>query len=137
MFVQKKYSGFSLTEISITVIIAGIIAVVTFSAYQSYVRTGRRTEAIETLLSMQLAEEKYLDGHKTYGNLRQTWGGNAITTSGNYSLSISDATENSYTLTAIALGGQANDSENGTTGSPLKIVFSNGVERRTPTVRWN
>lgn len=126
--------GMTLTELLIACIIVAVLAGMAVSLYTKYVYNSRRTEAISTLLAMQLAEEKYRASNSTYGSLSQVWGGVTTTTNGYYILNITNNTATGYTLTATAVGTQANDSENGTVCSPLQITMSNGTDTKTPAV---
>lgn len=133
MMKPKQY-GFTIIELLVACAIVIIVGKMALTLYTGYVQKSRRSEAITTLLGMQLAEEKYRSSNSTYGTLAQVWGGVTTTPSGYYTLVISNNTATGYTLTATAVGTQINDSENGTSCSPLQITMSNGTETKTPSV---
>lgn len=128
--------GFSLFELMIAMAIVAILASLMFSSYYSHIRKSRRVEAMQTLMAMQLEQERYRSSNPQYGTLSNIWGGNTSSDGGNYSLSISNLSANTYTLTATAVGDQANDGENGTACSPMTITMSSGTETRTPAACW-
>ncbi|MCD6048089.1 MAG: hypothetical protein K0S08_1736 [Gammaproteobacteria bacterium] len=133
---QKKIWGFTLTELLVSLVIIGILVSIAGVLYTSHVKRARRIDAIETLLSIQLAEENYRSDNPTYGTLAQVWNGVTTTSGGYYTLSITNVSATSYTVTAQALSAQSSDTENGTACSSLVVTMSNGTETKTPTACW-
>lgn len=131
-----KKSGYTLIEMLMTVGILGILVLVASSLYTSYVRKGRRIDAVNSILSIQLAEEQYRSKNTQYGTLAQVWSGVSASAEGYYSIAISNVTASSYTITATAQGTQANDAENGTSCSALTLAMSNGTITKTPAACW-
>lgn len=129
-------SGFTLIELLITVLILGILISIATPSYLTYVREGRRIDAVNALNSISLAEERYRSNNSTYGTLAQVWGGVATSTQGYYTLSITNISATSYTITATAVGNQANDAVGGTVCSPLVMTISNGAITKSPAVCW-
>lgn len=133
---MTKQPGFSLIELAITVGIIMIIGFLAFPSYQSYVRKGNRSEAVSTLLKIQLAEEQYRANNAQYGTLAQVFGGVGTTPTGRYTLAISNITATTYTLTAAATGTQAQDAEGATACTPLALAVSGSTETKSPAVCW-
>lgn len=133
---MKHKTGFTLIELLIALAILAILSTIAVTSYTSYVRKGRRTDGLHTLLAMSLAEEKYRMTNSTYGTLAQVWGGVSTSPQGYYTLSISNVTASSYTLTATAIGNQANDSDSGTTCTPLTLTVSSGTTTQAPATCW-
>jgi len=131
----RAENGFSLLELMITISIVGILATLMFSSYKSHVLKSRRTDAVQTLLSMQLMQERYRSTNASYGTVAQIGSGTS-TDNGLYTLSVSTPSATGYTVTATASGDQANDTENGTSCTPLSITYSNGNDTRTPAACW-
>lgn len=131
-----KTHGFTLIELMMTVVILGILVVMTSVVFTSRIREGRRSDAQNSLVSMALAEERYRTSNTTYGTLAQVWGGVTTSTGGYYTLSISNVSATGYTLTATAIGNQANDTESGTSCTPITYTVSNGSITRSPTACW-
>jgi type IV pilus assembly protein PilE len=133
---MKTIRGFTLIELSITLALVVILATTAVAIYTSQILKGRRIDAINALLSISLAEERYRAANTTYGTLAQVWNGVTTTTEGYYTLAISNVTGTSYTITATAVGQQASDTSNGTSCTPLQIDVSNGTVTKTPTACW-
>lgn len=133
---MKGRQGFSLIELLVVIAILGILAIVAIPAYQTYAQKSRRTDAISTLLAIQLAQEKYRTTNATYGNLNQVWGGVTSTPEGHYTLSITGNTATTYTVTATAVGGQSSDNQNGTSCATLTLAYGNGTTTKSPSVCW-
>jgi type IV pilus assembly protein PilE len=133
---MKNTKGATFIELMITVLIMGILVTVSIMLYSSYVRKGRRIDGINSLLSISLAEERYRANNILYGTLAQVWNGVTASSEGYYTLSISNVTASSYTVTATAVGNQANDVSNATSCTPLRLAVSNSVITKTPAVCW-
>lgn len=132
----RKHFGFTLIELLIAIAVLAIIVTIATNSYLSHIRKSRRTEALTTLLSMQLAEEHWRTYNTTYGSLAQVWSNVQYTTNNYYQLSISGNTATGYTLTATAQGGQANDTESGTSCATLTLTVSNGTITKSPSSCW-
>jgi type IV pilus assembly protein PilE len=136
MNLRIKTQGFTLIELMMAVVIIAIITIIGSNVYSSYVRKGRRIDAINSLLSISLAEERYRTTHTLYGTLAQAWSGVSASNEGYYTLSISNVSASSYTITATANGNQSNDAVNGTSCATLTLAVSNGTITKTPSVCW-
>ncbi|MCP4320847.1 MAG: prepilin-type N-terminal cleavage/methylation domain-containing protein [Psychromonas sp.] len=66
-------SGFSLMEIMIVIAIIGILFSIALPSYDGAVQRGRRSDAVQTLLSLALKQEQYFAQQESYtttiGNL--------------------------------------------------------------------
>lgn len=133
---KNKNHGLTLTELLIALVVIGILSTIAISIYTKHVKRARRSVAIQTLLSMQLAQEHYRSSNSSYGTLAQVWGGVSSTSGGHYTLSISGVSATGYTLTAQAAGTQTSDAENGTACSTLTLTMSSGTELKTPSACW-
>lgn len=131
-----KAKGFNLIELLITILIAAILVGSAVKIFTDKARQGRRIDAINSLLSISLAQERYRANNATYGTLTQVWGGVTMSGQGYYTLSISGTSATAYTVTATATGDQVNDSVSGTSCTPLVLSVSNGTMTRTPAVCW-
>ncbi len=131
-----RRNGFSMLEIMIVAVIVGILTLIAITLFTGNVRQGRRTDGVNTLLSMSLAEERYRTINTTYGSLAQVWGGVTTSTQGYYTLSISGTSATGYTLTATAIGDQANDTQDGISCATLTLTSATGTVTETPTACW-
>ena len=133
---MKKQFGFSLMELLIVVAIVGIIAAIAIPSYQSYLIRSNRSDAIHTMLAMQLAQEKYRMNNTSYGTLAQVWSGVSVTEGGHYNLAISNVSATTYTITATATGSQSGDAEGATSCATLRLAYANGTTTKTPAACW-
>lgn len=133
---STKQTGFSLLELLITLAIIIILVIVATTTYLSQVKKNRRADAIDSLLAMSLAEERYRTTNVQYGSLAQVWGGASTSTGGYYLLSISNTSATGYTLTATGQGTQATDTEDNTACNVLQLTVSGGNITKTPSTCW-
>lgn len=104
--------GFTLIELLIAVLIVGILAAVALPAYQDFVQSGRRADARNALMDLQVKQERYRSNNLTYGSLAQltaAYGVSSTSESGYYTLAIPANSGSSYSATATPTGSQADD----------------------------
>lgn len=133
---MKRIFGFTLIEIMISIAIVSILAVIAIYLYSDQVRRARRSDGTSTLAAMSNAQERYRLSNSSYGSLSQVWGGVTSTSEGYYTLSISGTSSTGYTLTATAVGDQANDSQDGTACNVLQLSVSAGTITKSPSACW-
>jgi type IV pilus assembly protein PilE len=133
---MKKMRGFTMMELMITIAIVGILATIAITSYRSHIMKANRSDALQTLLSIQLAEERYRMKNSSYGSLAQVWNGVSATTGGYYTIAISNTSATSYTITATATGSQTTDSEDGNSCATLSLAYSNNAVTKTPSACW-
>lgn len=133
---MKKQNGFSLIEILIVLVIIAILVAVLTPAYQSYIRRGNRSDAIRSVLAMQVNQEKWRLHNTTYtgtvANISPT--GTSASIAGYYTLAVSGATGSAYILTATAVVGTTQASDVGCT--VFTLTYSAGTTTNTPTICW-
>jgi type IV pilus assembly protein PilE len=105
---RSSARGFTLLEAMVAVAIAAITSTIALPSIESQVQRMRRTDALVTVLAVQLAQERWRGNAPAYGTLAQV-GVAATTTQGHYGLALADAGATGYTLTATAIGAQARD----------------------------
>lgn len=133
---MMKSKAFTLMELLVVVTIVAVLAVVAVPAYRSYVLKSHRADAINSLVAIQIAEEKYRISNNTYGTLAQVWNGVTTTEGGYFTLSISNVSATSYTITANAVGSQASDSQDGSSCATFTLSYSSGATTKTPSACW-
>lgn len=121
----RQIAGFSIVELMVALLIAGLLAAVAFPAYQDQIRKGRRSDAIAALGALQLAQERHRSSQSQYAASVSVLGRSDRSEGGHYDLSITNATASSYTVlaTARADSSQAGDSS----CARMAIVFSAGA----------
>ena len=113
----NKARGFTLIELMIVVVVVAILAAIAIPSYRQYVLRTNRTEAKRTLLNVAAAQEKfYLQNNSYAGSSALTMtppaglGIQGTTEHGHYTVAINGADAATFSATAIAQGGQAQDS---------------------------
>ncbi len=106
--------GFTLIELMITLVIAGIIAAIAYPMYANYVRQAHRTAAKTALLNIASREEKYYSTNNVYAtsltNLGYASTGLNVPAQGTplYHVTLA-ASATAFVLSATPIGPQAND----------------------------
>lgn len=131
-----RKTGFSMLEVMAVLIIISVLSIVGIALFTGNVRQGRRADGVNTLLAISLAEERYRTVNTTYGTLAQVWGGVTTSAQGYYTLSISGASATGYTLTATAIGDQANDRSGSTSCATLTLTSASGTVTEAPAACW-
>lgn len=133
---MKLKAGFTLIELLIAVAIVGILSAIAIPSLNHHILKGHRSDAYASILKIQLAEERYRGYNTTYGNLSQVWGGVTSTEGGRYTMSISNVSATSYTITATAVSAQSSDSEDGVSCAAIVLSYSAGTATKTPANCW-
>ncbi len=103
--------AFTLIELLIVMAIVGILAAAAYPAYRNYLYAGRRSDAISTLLQIQMAQEKYRANHPAYASSLSIIGFSGNSVQGYYGIALDAPTPAlTYSVTATAAGSQAGDS---------------------------
>lgn len=114
---QNRISGFSLIELMIVVVIAGILAAVAMPSYNNYIVRSSRAAAQTELLELASMQEKiFLNSNAYTASVTNAYNGTADATKGlgrttgntpdgKYRLSITTAGQ-TYTLTATPVAGR-------------------------------
>jgi type IV pilus assembly protein PilE len=143
----QSQQGFTLVELLITVVIVSILAAIAIPSYSSFILKSRRTDAKSALLNLASLEERYFSTTNTYTAAPANLGypaGTAVpfpVSSGYYNITAiipiaaalpanttSVGTPASYTITATAIGTQANDAACATF-----MISSSGQQTATGT----
>jgi type IV pilus assembly protein PilE len=156
--IKLKYKGFTLIELLITVAIVAILGTIALPAYYDFIRESRRADAHSALSALQLAQEKVRGSCRFYAGGFGTLADcptadpcsfvcpDGVTSStnvllvnsptsrdGHYTLAISNADGNSYTLTATPAGVQTDDTECAQIILTVDPDNPNGAKTSTPS----
>ena len=103
---RRRQRGFTLVELVITVLIVAILASIALPAYQDQVRKSRRAEVKGEILAMVQCMERFNTANSTYvgGPARCTAPVNTF-----YNVAYANVARTTFTINAVAQGGQAND----------------------------
>jgi type IV pilus assembly protein PilE len=69
---RYKYSGFTLIEVMITVVIIGILAAIVIPNYSDYVRRSTLSEAFSTMSDLRVKLEQFYQSNRNYGDTGQS-----------------------------------------------------------------
>jgi type IV pilus assembly protein PilE len=107
---RPNASGFSLLELLITLAIVAILASITAPSYTGLVAKSRRTDALASLVEIQLAQERWRAAHPEYAkDLSDLGWSSAESTEGYYELRIVQADDSDYLVVAQPVGPQKVD----------------------------
>jgi type IV pilus assembly protein PilE len=152
---RASLRGFTLVEVMIAVIVAGILAAIALPSFMAQIRASRRADAVATLSLIQQAQERWRANCPCYaGSLtaapHATNPGGCPTTdcaatnglgltfsNPRYTYSMPEppalpASQNTYTIRATPTGNQAQDAAGGTPCNPLQVRVLNGVPTNSP-----
>lgn len=88
MYIRKKFAGFTLIELMVTVAIIGILLAVAVPSYQKYVMRGNRAAAQAAMMDIANRQQQYLLSNRAYTNSLTTLNYSAPTeVRSNYSIS--------------------------------------------------
>jgi type IV pilus assembly protein PilE len=101
--------GFTLIELMVILTIVAILVALAIPSFRDTLRKSRRSDAMNAILGIHLAQERWRVNHTTYGALTDL-GIDGTSPDGHYVLTIEDEDEHNFTIIATAQGDQAVDS---------------------------
>lgn len=121
-----KKNGFTLIELMITVAIVAIVAAIAIPSYTAYVRRANRTDATRALtLDAQTYERCY---SQSFSYLICATPIAATSSQGNYTITVSNLTASTYTITATPLS----PTQIGDTDCTSFVIDNTGTQTTTP-----
>ena len=112
---RSQSKGFTLIELMVVVLVAGILAVIAVPSYRAFLLRSHRVEATAALLKLSAAQEQFYLQNNTYTTALEDappdgLGMQAVTQNDFYDIAIDSADAAGFQATATAKGGQADDS---------------------------
>ena len=134
---RRSIVGFTLAELLITIAVVAILMAIALPSYQSQIRKSRRADAINALMTVQFAEEKYRANNPGYTTLATLGFANPMPSPDGYYTVAAVGTPNatSFTMRATAVAGKSQNSDTGCTQIDLVVVA--GAITQTPATCWN
>ncbi|WP_018949162.1 type IV pilin protein [Thioalkalivibrio sp. ALMg11] len=132
---NTKALGFTLIELMIVVAVVAILAAIAYPSYQNYILKSQRADAHDSLLRIQLEQERWRANNRAYASDLGTLGLPTTSTDTHYELAIEikEATKGSrYTAVASPQGRQKND----TNCDPIELEVTGGSSKGTPEECW-
>jgi type IV pilus assembly protein PilE len=111
---RRGHRGFTLIELMIAVVVAGILAAVAYPSFTSFLQRSRRSDAMAVLTTLVQAQERYRSNHSTYAADTSTLNIDVSKIAKYYTVGFTDlgdtpAYSTGYILTASAIGPQVGD----------------------------
>ena len=122
-----RIKGFTVIELMIGLVIVAVLVSLAVPSFRDTLRKSRRSDAMNSIMDIQMSQERYRVNNATYGTLVQLGKTNPLVSSdGHYSLTITVNTATNYTILAEAQGDQATDS-----CGDFTLTFTAGVITKT------
>ena len=111
---KRHNTGFTLIELLIVLVIISVILGYAIPSYRDYVMRAKRSEAHNALLLIASLQERNYANLNRYAsatdlNLSTAYPAPTVANKLNYTISLSVATATTYTIQAVAFGGQTKD----------------------------
>lgn len=107
---QHKYSGFTLSELLIGLVVLMVLAMIAYPSYQNYVKKGRLSEAQQILLKNAQNLEHHYSQKRTFKKNSTTWADLAHTQNDFFCFKMQGnargAADGKFTIKAVALNKQ-------------------------------
>jgi len=133
---RRHGKGFTTTELLIAAVVVAILMAIALPSFQSQMRKSRRTDAVNALTTVQLAQEKYRATNTSYAALTTLGFTNPYTSQdGLYTVALSGITGTGYTATATPVAGKSQASDSACPSIVLAVAA--GSIGQTPTTCWN
>lgn len=121
----KRQRGFTLIELMIVLAVFAIVASIGYPLYTEQVRKARRADAKASLSDVAQVLERCRTNNNTYVGCTVA----TVSTSGYYTIALSNLAVNTYTITATTTGAQLGD----TTCVTFSITHTGSTSATSPT----
>ena len=104
----RRNRGFTMVELMCADSVVGFLSSVAYPTFTSVIHKARRSDALVSMMQVQVAQERHRASHAAYGSLEEI-GMPAQSTSRHYTLAVSATSGSGYEAQATAVGSQAAD----------------------------
>lgn len=101
--------GFTLLELAVTLLLLSVLAAVALPGYRAQWRASHRSEGVQALTSLQLAQESFRNRQTRYAQSLAELLMPELSAQGRFRLSVLQAAADGFTLEAEAVGDQSRD----------------------------
>lgn len=101
-------AGFTLIETLVAMAVAAVLSGIAYPSFEGQVQRVRRSDALVSMMLVQLAQERWRANGGAYGSLAEI-GSPGRSTAGHYTLQMTAADALGYEVLASATGTQARD----------------------------
>ncbi|MEO7337316.1 MAG: type IV pilin protein [Caldimonas sp.] len=105
---HRARTGFTALELLVVMAITAVLCSIAYPSFRAQIEKSRRADAIESLVQVQMAEERWRASRSSYGGLSEI-GATSLSTAGHYSLAIGSISSSGYEILATARGAQSLD----------------------------
>lgn len=121
---RRNQKGFTLMELMVVIVIVAILAAVAVPLYINYVKDAQRTEAKGAIGAVITAEQTYFQANPATGYTQNLADLNVdlADVSHNWTVTITAADENGFTVQATGVDGQPTD------GLQVQVVYTRGQQ---------
>lgn len=130
---MTRVAGFTLIELMIVVVVIAILAAIAYPAYQNYVLKSQRADAHDSLLRIQMAQERWRANNPEYTDDFEDLDLSNESDDGHYTLRITDVSGSGFRAVASAQGRQTNDISACQT---IELDVTGGSAERDPEECW-
>ncbi len=104
-------TGWTLIETLVVLLLIGLLMSIAWPSYRQHVRKAHRSEAIQALSQLQVAQERFRSRHPRYAAQLDELSVAALTPSRRYRLQILRSSASGFVLEALAVQEQTSDHE--------------------------
>lgn len=142
MHIQRTSTsgGWTLSELMVCLALMAILAALAMPSYNAQQRQGRRADARQALLQVQLEQARWRGQHEQHADQLSTLGWpHDHSALGHYQIAIEEASATGYTLVATARGTQSQDTRCKSMRLQLQdsasVILSSGTDMNADTAR--
>ena len=131
---RSRRRGFTLVEVLVVLALAALVVAAALPSYRAQLQRAGRADAVEALVRLQAAQERYRAAHGWYAPQLAALGASPRSSQGHYEIALERQGAEAYLARAEALGAQAGDHD----CAVITLAVREGFTRAGPDARcWN